>query len=152
MEGARLPEGLPFEPRELTGYPTTGFGWPVVPDGLREIIASFRERYGKALPPIYITESGCSYHDSAGSDGAVHDSERIAYHDAHLRALQASIDEGADVRGYFVWSILDNFEWAAGYEQRFGLVHVDFETQKRTPKDSYYWYQATVNAGLPSSS
>jgi beta-glucosidase len=144
LEGSRLPEGLPFEPRSITGYPMTAFGWPVIPDGLREIVMTFRERYGEALPPIYITESGCSYHDTVGPDGAVNDPERVAYHEGHLRALRASMDAGADVRGYFVWSIMDNFEWSAGFEQRFGLVHVDFETQRRTPKDSFYWYQKRV--------
>lgn len=145
MEGAHLPEGLPFQPIAITGHPTTAFGWPVIPDGLREIVLTFKERYREALPPLYITESGCSY-------PGVHDPERIVYHEGHLAALKAAIDEGADVRGYFVWSIVDNFEWSAGYEQRFGLVHVDYATQKRTPKDSYYWYQATVKAGSPPSS
>ncbi len=144
LEGAPLPEGLPFVPTEITGYPVTGFDWPVIPDGLREIVQTFRDRYGTALPPLYITESGCSYPDSPGADGAVRDPERIDYHEGHLRALKAAMDAGADVRGYFVWSNLDNFEWAAGYEQRFGLIHVDYETQKRTPKDSFYWYQQMI--------
>lgn len=134
MEGAHLPEGLPFVPVDITGYAKTAFGWPVIPDGLREIVTTFKNRYGATLPPVYITESGCSY-------PGVHDPERIAYHQAHLAALNEAMDAGADVRGYFVWSITDNFEWAAGYEQRFGLVHVDYETQQRTPKDSYYWFR-----------
>jgi beta-glucosidase len=117
----------------------------VVPDGLREIIATLRARYGEALPPLYITESGCSYHDTVGPDGAVHDPRRVAYHEAHLEALKASMDAGADVRGYFVWSLMDNFEWSAGYDERFGLVHVDFGTQKRTPKDSYHWLRKVVS-------
>jgi beta-glucosidase len=146
MEGARLPEGLPFEPLELTGYPVTDFGWPVVPDGLREILTTFHERYGQLLPPIYITESGCSYHDTVGADGAVHDTARVAYHEAHLHSVSQAVNAGVDVRGYFVWSILDNFEWAAGYQERFGLVHVDFETLKRTPKDSFYWLQRLIAA------
>lgn len=149
MEGARLPEGLPFEPLDLTGYPLTDFGWPIVPDGLREIVMTFKERYGEKLPPIYITESGCSYHDTVEADGAVHDAARIAYHDAHLRSLNEARQAGVDVRGYFAWSLLDNFEWAAGYAERFGLVHVDFETLKRTPKDSFYWYQEVIRSGLP---
>ncbi len=134
LEGSPLPEGLPFVPTQIEGYPTTAFGWPVIPDGLREIVTTFKNRYGATLPPVYITESGCSY-------PGVHDPERIAYHQAHLAALQQAMDDGADVRGYFVWSITDNFEWAAGYDQRFGLVDIDYETQQRTPKDSYYWFR-----------
>jgi beta-glucosidase len=110
---------------------------------------TFKERYGDKLPPIYITESGCSYHDTVDADGKVHDPARIAYHDAHLRSLSQASEAGVDIRGYFAWSLLDNFEWAAGYGERFGLVHVDFETQKRTPKDSFSWYQNVIRNGLP---
>ncbi|MBM7775196.1 beta-glucosidase [Actinokineospora baliensis] len=144
VEGAMLPPGLPFAPQPITGYPVTDFGWPVVPDGLREIVATFTERYGDALPPIHITESGCSYHDPDPVDGRVPDPERVAYHESHLTALAAAMAAGADVRGYFAWSATDNFEWAAGYRERFGLVHVDYATQRRTPKDSYFWYQQVV--------
>lgn len=136
-DGIPLPPGLPFEPRKLTGYPETDFGWPVVPEAFGEILQIFRKRYGDRLPPIYITENGCSY------DG-VDDQDRIAYLDGYVRALKAAIDDGLDVRGYFQWSLLDNFEWAAGYSQRFGLVHVDFETLKRTPKASYAWYRDLI--------
>ncbi len=129
--------GLPFEFAAITDYPTTAFGWPVVPDGLRELLESLKATYGPALPPIYITENGCSY------DG-IDDQERIAYLDGHIAAVRAA--EGVDVRGYFVWSLLDNFEWAEGYHQRFGLVHVDFETQKRTPKASYYWLKDLISS------
>ncbi|MGH3432370.1 MAG: family 1 glycosylhydrolase, partial [Thermocrispum sp.] len=93
------------------------------------------------LPPLYITESGCSYHDPDPVDGHVPDQARIDYHDAHLRALAETIADGIDVRGYFAWSITDNFEWAEGYAERFGLVHVDYTTQRRTPKDSYFWFR-----------
>ncbi|MDF8264635.1 GH1 family beta-glucosidase [Luteipulveratus flavus] len=141
LEGAPVPEGLPFEPRQLTGYDRTDFGWAVVPDGLREILVTFRERYGDALPPVYVTESGCSFHDVVDEHGQVHDERRVAYHREHLDAVAAAVDAGVDVRGYFVWSLLDNFEWAEGFTERFGLVHVDFETQHRTPKDSYRWFQ-----------
>ncbi|WP_026426086.1 GH1 family beta-glucosidase [Actinokineospora inagensis] len=142
--GSMLPPGLPFAPQPIDGYPMTDFGWPVVPDGLSEIIGTFRARYGDALPPLYITESGCSYHDPDPVDGRVADPDRIAYHDGHLRALAAAMAAGADVRGYFAWSATDNFEWAAGYRERFGLVHIDYPTQRRTPKDSYYWYRDVV--------
>ncbi|MDF3319388.1 GH1 family beta-glucosidase [Rhodococcus sp. C3V] len=141
-----LPPGLPFAPVAITGYPTTDFGWPIVPEGLGEILRTFHARFGDALPPIYITESGCSFHDAPDAAGVVDDEARIDYHDAHLRALRSAMDDGVDVRGYFVWSLLDNFEWAAGYKERFGLVHVDFDTQKRTPKTSFEWYRALIAA------
>ncbi|NMM86311.1 beta-glucosidase [Rhodococcus sp. SRB_17] len=141
-----LPPGLPFAPVAITGYPTTDFGWPIIPEGLGEILRTFKSRFGDALPPIYITESGCSFHDAPNEAGEVHDPARIDYHDAHLRSLRSAMDDGVDVQGYFVWSMLDNFEWAAGYKERFGLVHVDFETQKRTPKDSFEWYRELISA------
>ncbi|MDI9916478.1 GH1 family beta-glucosidase [Rhodococcus sp. IEGM 1379] len=141
-----LPPGLPFAPVAITGYPTTDFGWPIIPEGLGEILRTFQSRFGDALPPIYITESGCSFHDAPNEAGEVHDPARIEYHDAHLRSLRSAMDDGVDVQGYFVWSMLDNFEWAAGYKERFGLVHVDFATQKRTPKDSFEWYRELISA------
>ncbi|QBJ98300.1 beta-glucosidase [Rhodococcus sp. ABRD24] len=142
-----LPPGMPFAPVPFEGVETTDFGWPIVPDGLREILTIFRDRFGSALPPIYITESGCSFHDpDPDSGGRVRDERRIAYHADHLVAVREAMDAGVDVRGYFVWSILDNFEWAAGYRERFGLVHVDYRTLKRTPKDSYHWLRNVLAA------
>jgi beta-glucosidase len=143
---AAAPAGapLPFDMLPIEGVPTTAFGWPVVPDGLRELLVALRDRYGAALPPIYITENGCSTADVVAPDGHVHDGARIDYLDGHLRALRLAIDEGVDVRGYFVWSLLDNFEWAEGYHQRFGLVRVDYDTQRRTPKDSFFWLQSAL--------
>jgi beta-glucosidase len=138
------PGGLPFDIAEITGYPTTAFGWPVVPDGLRELLTGLRDRYGPALPPIYVTENGCSQPDTPDERGEIDDRARIAYLDGHLKALDAARAEGVDVRGYFVWSLTDNFEWAEGYHQRFGLVHVDFATQRRTPKASYRWYRDEI--------
>ncbi|MFJ5259657.1 GH1 family beta-glucosidase [Streptomyces sp. NPDC088387] len=135
--GVRMPAELPFSVREIEGVPVTDFGWPVIPDGLTELLTGFRERYGEKLPPVVITENGCSYE---GLD----DQERIAYLDGHVRALHRAVEAGVDVRGYFVWSLLDNFEWAEGYARRFGLVHVDYETLARTPKASYGWYRAMV--------
>jgi beta-glucosidase len=137
---------LPFEQLPIGGVPHTGFGWPVVPGGLRDLLVSLRDRYGDDLPPIYITENGCSYPDPVDATGEIVDSERIAFLDGHLRAVHQAMSEGVDVRGYFVWSLLDNFEWAEGFTQRFGLVHVDFETQVRTPKASYRWYADRVRA------
>ncbi|MGT2526506.1 GH1 family beta-glucosidase [Streptomyces nojiriensis] len=146
--GIEIPSGLPFAVRDIEGYERTDFDWPVVPDGLRELLTTLRERYGDRLPPLYITENGCSYGDAPDPDtGRVEDARRIAYHDGHLRALHRAMAEGVDVRGYFIWSILDNFEWAEGYRQRFGLVHVDYETQERTPKESYAWYRDLIKSG-----
>ncbi|MCB0909218.1 MAG: family 1 glycosylhydrolase, partial [Nocardioidaceae bacterium] len=137
---------MPFEFRDIVGYPTTDFGWPVVPDGLREWLITLRARYRAALPPIHITESGCSYNMGPDANGVIDDQPRIDYLDAHLRAVADAIRIGVDIRGYYVWSLLDNFEWAEGYTQRFGLVHVDFETQQRTPKRSFDWYAQVIAA------
>ncbi|WP_425579612.1 GH1 family beta-glucosidase [Streptomyces coacervatus] len=137
--GLTIPAELPFSVREIEDVPVTGFGWPVVPEALTELLTGFRERYGDRLPPVVITENGCSYE-------GIHDRARIAYLDGHIRALHHAVEAGVDVRGYFVWSLMDNFEWAEGYAQRFGLVHVDFRTQKRTPKDSYGWYRELLRA------
>ncbi|MGW1889024.1 GH1 family beta-glucosidase [Streptomyces sp. NPDC002004] len=141
FSGLTLPAELPFSVRRIEGYPVTGFDWPVVPAALTELLLAFRERYGDRLPPLVITENGCSY------DG-VDDPARIAYLDGHLRALHRALEAGVDVRGYFVWSLLDNFEWAEGYTQRFGLVHVDYATQRRTPKASYRWLRDALRTSL----
>jgi beta-glucosidase len=127
--------GLPFEDVPINGYPVTAFDWPVVPDALHEMLTGLRDTYRDVLPPILITENGCSASDEPGRP----DHDRIDYLDGHLRALHRAIEDGVDVRGYFVWSLLDNFEWAEGFDQRFGLVHVDYATQRRTPKASYHW-------------
>ncbi|MFG3554892.1 GH1 family beta-glucosidase [Micromonospora sp. NPDC047557] len=147
--GVRAPEEgspLPFDLVPLDGYPRTAFDWPVAPDGLRELLGWLRDTYGEALPPIEITESGCAYDDAPDADGQVPDPERIAYLDGHLRAVRAAIDDGVDVRGYFVWSLLDNWEWAEGFTKRFGLVHVDYADQRRTPKSSYAWLRDVIGA------
>ncbi|MGI5273933.1 GH1 family beta-glucosidase [Nonomuraea sp. CA-218870] len=140
-------DGLPFEDAGIPGYPTTAFGWPIVPDGLRELLVRLKDRYGEALPPVYVTENGCSQEDVPGPDGVVDDRGRIAFLERHVEAMERARREGVDVRGYFVWSLLDNFEWAEGYHQRFGLVHVDFATQRRTPKASYAWFRDFLAAG-----
>ncbi|WP_440072332.1 GH1 family beta-glucosidase [Streptosporangium sp. OZ121] len=144
-------EGLPFEDVGVTGYPTTAFGWPVVPDGLRELLSGLRARYGDALPPVYVTENGCSQPDEPGPGGTVDDQDRIAFLDGHIGAVERARAEGVDVRGYYVWSLLDNFEWAEGFSQRFGLVHVDFPTGTRTPKASYHWLRDRISRGLPGA-
>ena len=144
VDGHALDSSLPFSLRELDGYPRTDFDWPVVPEAFTEFLVGFKKRYGENLPPIYITENGAAINDGPESCGRVRDVRRIEYMDAHLRALRAAMDAGVDVRGYYHWSLMDNFEWAAGYTQRFGLIHVDYATQRRTPKDSYYWYQELI--------
>ncbi|WP_308466608.1 GH1 family beta-glucosidase [Rathayibacter soli] len=146
VDGHALDSDLPFSLREIKGYPLTDFGWPVVPSAFTELLTGFKERYGDALPPIYITENGCAINLEPGPDGAVHDNRRISYTESHLGAVADAVAARVDVRGYFHWSLIDNFEWAAGYSQRFGLVHVDFDTQKRTPKDSFGWYRDVIQA------
>ncbi|MER7547483.1 GH1 family beta-glucosidase [Spirillospora sp. NPDC127506] len=133
---------LPFDIVDITEYPTTGMGWPIVPDAFLSLLRTLDARYD--LPPLYITENGCSFPDEVGPDGTVDDSSRIEFLDAHIKAMRTAIDEGIDIRGYYTWSLLDNFEWAEGYHPRFGLVHVDYETQKRTPKKSYAWYRDLI--------
>lgn len=123
------------------GFPKTAAGWPVTPECLYWGVKFLYERYKK---PIYITENGMSCHDNVSPDGRVHDSNRIDFLDAYLSSLQKAADDGADIRGFFLWTFLDNFEWDKGYSERFGLVYVDFETQKRIAKDSAYWYQKVM--------
>ncbi|RAJ45639.1 beta-glucosidase [Kitasatospora sp. SolWspMP-SS2h] len=132
--------GLPFAEAPVEGVPRTHFGWPVVPEGLHELLLALRDRYGTALPPVTITENGCS------TDATLDDTFRIDYLATHLDALARATADGIDVRGYCTWSLLDNFEWAEGYSQRFGLVHVDFTTQVRTPKASFAWYRDLIAA------
>jgi beta-glucosidase len=121
------------------GRPTTAMGWEIDPDGLYELLVRLRRDY-PSLPPLYITENGAAFADEPGADGSVQDGERIAYLERHFDAARRAIDDGVDLRGYFVWSLLDNFEWAYGYSKRFGIVHVDYATQVRTPKASAAWY------------
>lgn len=139
--------GLPFEPVDSLDVPVTGFGWPIVPAAFADLLVGLQDDYGDRLPPIVITENGASFPDVVEvSDDrrTVHDDERIDYLDAHLHAVRHAIEYGVDVRGYFVWSLIDNFEWAEGYTQRFGLVHVDFESGERTRKDSFAWYRDAI--------
>ncbi|MER6016958.1 GH1 family beta-glucosidase [Streptomyces anulatus] len=146
IQAPATPDGLPFEEAPIEGYRRTAFDWPVVPDGLRELLVTLKGRYPTALPPLYITENGCSSEDVLTPDGKVLDLDRIDYLDTHLQAVDAAVAQGVDVRGYFTWTLLDNFEWAEGYHQRFGLVHVDHETQVRTPKASFAWYRDLIRA------
>ena len=126
------------------GLPRTAMDWEVHPEGLRTLLVRLGREY-PTLPPLYVTENGAAYDgDVVTDDGAVHDPERTQYILAHVDAIGRAIDDGADVRGYFVWSLLDNFEWAWGYEKRFGIVHVDYETLVRTPKDSALAYAELI--------
>jgi len=138
---------LPFQLEPIEDYPLTGFGWPVVPAGLTELLVYLRDTYGDRLPPLYITENGCSVtDDEPRADGAIDDQFRISYLDGHIRAVADAMAAGVDVRGYLTWTMMDNFEWSEGYHQRFGLVHVDYQTQRRTPKASYAWYRDMIAA------
>jgi len=120
----------------------TDMGWPITPDGFTELLVRLHTDYPN-MPPIYITENGCAYEDPV-VDGRCADPRRIEYLDLHLRAIKDAIDEGVDIRGYYQWSLMDNFEWALGYAKRFGLVHIDFETLERTPRDSALWYREVI--------
>ncbi|MEV0582104.1 GH1 family beta-glucosidase [Nonomuraea sp. NPDC050310] len=123
--------------------PATAMGWPIVPSGLSRLLV----RLGRDYPEVglMVTENGAAFDDTV-EDGRVHDADRLDYLRTHLRAVHDAIGEGADVRGYLVWSLLDNFEWAEGYRKRFGIVHVDYGTLTRTPKDSALWYRDAVSA------
>ena len=122
----------------------TAMGWPIDAGGLTEILVSLRDRYGD--PELYVTENGACYNDPLAADGTVHDEDRVAYLREHLAAASAALAAGVKLRGYFVWSLLDNFEWSEGYSRRFGIVQVDFKTLKRTPKASFA-YLADVIRG-----
>jgi beta-glucosidase len=122
---------------------TTAMGWEVEPDGLRRVVARVREDYGPV--PIHITENGAAFDDGPVSNGSIDDPDRRSYLSGHLEALARSIEDGADVRRYYVWSLLDNFEWEEGYGKRFGIVHVDFDTQVRTPKASALFYRDYID-------
>ena len=121
----------------------TDMGWPITPEGFTDLLVRLHTDYPN-MPPIYITENGCAYDDPV-IDGRCADPRRIEYLDLHLRAVKDAIDEGVDVRGYYQWSLMDNFEWALGYDKRFGLVHIDFDTLERTPKDSAEWYREVIS-------
>jgi beta-glucosidase len=129
------------------GLPLTDMNWEVQPDGLREVLARIHREYaGPAGVDLYVTENGAAYDDVVADDGEVHDPERVAFLRAHLAAVLDAIDEGVDVKGYFYWSLMDNYEWAWGYHKRFGIVRVDYDSQKRTVKDSGREYAAIIAA------
>ncbi len=131
------------------GLPRTEMGWEIDPQGLYDVLSRVHREYGPV--PLYVTENGAAFADEPGPDGAVDDQQRIDYLDGHFRVARRAIDDGIDLRGYFVWSMLDNFEWAWGYAKRFGLIHVDYATLQRTPKASARWFARVTRAnGLPA--
>jgi beta-glucosidase len=127
-----------------TGRPVTAADWEIDPTGLYDTLTRLDREYQP--PPLYITENGAAFPDTVAADGRVHDKPRIDYLDGHFREARRAIDDGVRLRGYFVWSLLDNFEWAWGYDRRFGLVYVDYPTQRRLVKDSGHWYAAVAGA------
>ena len=128
----------------VPGSEYTDMGWEVCAPAFRRMLNRINRDYD--LPPIYITENGAAFQDIVAPDGLIHDERRLDYLRQHLRQLRLAIQDGVDVRGYFAWSLLDNFEWAHGYTKRFGLIRVDYETQKRTIKDSGLWYARMIAA------
>lgn len=133
-------DGRPEEVRQPAGFPKTATNWPVTPEALYWGPKFLYERYRK---PIYITENGMACHDTVSQDGKVHDPNRIDFLARYLKNLKRAAEE-IDIRGYFQWSLMDNFEWDKGYAERFGIIYVDFETQERIWKDSAYWYRDLI--------
>ena len=117
-------------------------GWPVIPSALTELLLRLERDYGGV--PFVITENGAAFDDELNGDAVVEDDRRLAYIEGHIEAVARARKEGVDVRGYYVWSLLDNFEWEHGYEKRFGIVFVDFPTQRRIPKRSALWYRDLI--------
>jgi beta-glucosidase len=136
-------DGNPEFVDRLPGNVKTATDWPVTPESLYWAAKFLDERYHM---PLFITENGMSCHDTVSEDGMVHDSNRIDFLDRYIGQLQKAAEEGANIRGYFLWTFLDNFEWSEGYSERFGIVHVNYQTQKRTVKDSAYWYKTMMES------
>ena len=134
------------------GAPVTGMGWEISPQAFRDQLMDIHQRYGPI--PIYVTENGAGYEETASADGQIHDDQRVAFLEGYLGAMHEAIGAGAEVRGYFIWSLLDNFEWAFGYAKRFGIVYIDYTTLKRIPKRSFEYYRrvAAANAVVPAAS
>lgn len=141
----RTPIGPPFIELSPIDAPRTEMGWPIGPQGLTALLLKLKADYPTV--PTYVTENGAAFADYLTAEGKVNDLERAEFIEGHLRAINNAIGQGADVRGYLVWSLMDNFEWASGYSKRFGLVYVDYPTQRRIPKQSAYWYRDVISAG-----
>ena len=127
------------EKHKVTMGPKTDFGWEVYPRGIYDLLKRLQDEYN--VNEIMITENGCSYGDGPNENKKVNDIKRVEYHRSHIEQILIAVDEGIPCTGYFAWSLMDNFEWAEGYSQRFGMIWVDFDTLERIPKESYYWYQ-----------
>ena len=134
--------GYAFVPPQGDVLPLTDIGWEIYPQGLNRLVRNLTEQW--PLPPIWITENGAADNTGLGTSGDCADAMRLAYLQSHLDQLAQLVAAGIDIRGYYVWSLLDNFEWAQGYTQRFGVVHVDYDTQQRTPKASAHWLQTLM--------
>jgi beta-glucosidase len=133
--------GVPEEQALPEGYPQTSYNWQITPECLYWGPRFFWERYHL---PIVVTENGLANADWVAEDGGVHDPQRIDYTSRHLRQLKRAVEDGVPVQGYFHWAIMDNFEWSEGFRQRFGLIHVDYPSGKRIPKDSAHWYKRVI--------
>ena len=133
---------LAFTTGHASGYPTTHYGWPVTPEGIRKILSRVWEDYHPEK--IFITENGSSYRYEPGADGRIADEKRIDYMEKHLKECGRAIEKGVPLAGYFVWTLMDDFEWDTGFENQFGLVYVDRKTLRRTKKDSWYWYRGML--------
>ncbi len=130
------------------GLPRTSMDWEVQPDGLTRLLRRVHDEYTKPTgTAIAVTENGSAYDDTVEPDGSIDDRERLEFLRAHLGAVLEAIDDGVPVEGYFAWSLLDNFEWAWGYDKRFGIVRVDYDTQERTPKSSALEYRRIIGDG-----
>lgn len=135
---------LASSPLSASPFGRTAMGWGIYPDGLAGILNAVKEKYDN--PEVFITENGTAMPDRLLPDGSIHDRDRIIYLREHLLGLRKAVDAGANISGYYLWSLLDNFEWAEGFDPRFGIVRVDFKTQERTPKASYRWYQDVIRS------
>ena len=137
LPGAEMPHEFLPQPG-----PSTAMGWNIAPDGLTDLLVSLSEQFPDQ--PLMVTENGAAFDDVVGPDGTIDDTERTDYLRRHFLAARDALDRGVDLRGYFVWSLLDNFEWSFGYSKRFGIVRVNFDTLHRTLKASAHWYRRLI--------
>lgn len=141
--GAIAPPNIGVRQKDDARLPKTRFEWVIDPEPLAGLLRTFRDRYRL---PVYVTENGAAFDDYIAPDDRVRDRERIDYLQSHLIIVERALEEGVDLRGYMAWSLLDNFEWAAGYSKRFGLVYVEYGSQRRRPKDSFHWYRSLIDS------